>query len=62
MLVEEFSFEIPYVTRKDIKDRSKADVFTKLFAIVQSSWLIVQSIARAVQGLRKSNCRRNLSR
>ncbi len=36
-------------------DRSKADVFTKLFAIGQSAWLIVQCIARAAQGLRRSN-------
>lgn len=32
-------------------DRSKSDVFTKTFAIAQSSWLIVSSIARAHSGL-----------
>lgn len=53
MLVEEFSVEIPYVTHEDIKDRSKSDAFTKLFAIGQSTWLIVQCIARAAQGLRE---------
>ena len=53
MLVEEFSVEIPHVTREDIKDRSKSDTFTKLFAIGQSTWLIVQCIARAGQGLRE---------
>lgn len=51
VLVEEFMYEIPYITQNDIKDRSKADAFTKLFAIGQSSWLIVQCIARAAQGL-----------
>lgn len=53
MLVEEFSVEIPYVTQEDIQDRSKSDAFTKLFAIGQSTWLIVQCIARAAQGLRE---------
>lgn len=54
VLVEEFMYEIPYITLNDIKDRSKADAFTKIFAIGQSSWLIVQCIARAAEGLRKS--------
>lgn len=54
VLVEEFMYEIPYITQNDIKDRSKADAFTKIFAIGQSSWLIVQCIARAAEGLRKS--------
>lgn len=36
MLVDEFSLEIPYISQEDIKDRSKADVFTKLFALGQS--------------------------
>lgn len=62
MLVEESSFEIPYVTQEDIKDRSKADVFTKLFAIGQSAWLTLQCIARAAQGLRESNHRRSFGR
>ena len=39
------------MTGEDIKDRSKADIFTKLFAIGQSTWLVPQSIARADQGL-----------
>ena len=54
MLVEEFQLEIPYVEMEDIQDRSKADAFTKFFAIAQSCWLIVQCIARAHQGLRNS--------
>jgi hypothetical protein len=36
---------------ENIQDFSKADAFTKAFACVQSIWLIVQSIARASQGL-----------
>ncbi|KAK3354009.1 hypothetical protein B0T25DRAFT_454796, partial [Lasiosphaeria hispida] len=34
----------------DIVDRSKSDAFTKAFAIAQSSWLIVSSIARVYHG------------
>jgi hypothetical protein len=37
-------------TDEDIADRSKSDIFTKLFALVQSGWLIVSSIARVYNG------------
>ncbi len=39
------------VVEADIRDRSKADAVTKIFAISQSGWLIVQSIARGAAGL-----------
>lgn len=35
----------------DIKDKSKADAFTKTFAIFQCGWLVIQSIARVAAGL-----------
>jgi hypothetical protein len=38
-------------TEKEINDLSKADAFTKAFACVQSSWLIIQSIVRVSVGL-----------
>ncbi|KAL2071624.1 hypothetical protein VTL71DRAFT_12859 [Oculimacula yallundae] len=38
-------------TEEDLNDRSKSDFFTKTFAIVQSTWLVVQSIARVSAGL-----------
>jgi hypothetical protein len=38
-------------TEKEIKDLSKADAFTKAFACIQSSWLIIQSIVRVSVGL-----------
>ncbi|PVH85313.1 hypothetical protein DL98DRAFT_651161 [Cadophora sp. DSE1049] len=41
----------PIVTEHDINDRSKSDFFTKTFAIVQSTWLVLQSIARVSVGL-----------
>ncbi len=40
-----------HVTAADIEDRSKADSFSKAFAVCQSGWIVIQSIARAVRGL-----------
>ena len=40
-----------FISKHDIKDRSKTDAFSKVFAIVQSSWLIVQSFTRVASGL-----------
>jgi hypothetical protein len=37
--------------KEDIDNLSKADSFTKAFACVQSTWLVIQSIARVCQGL-----------
>lgn len=39
----------PTITRENIWDRSKADLFAKGFAAFQTSWLLVQCVARAVQ-------------
>ncbi|RYP67005.1 hypothetical protein DL771_007501 [Monosporascus sp. 5C6A] len=38
------------IDEEEIADRSKSDAFTKVFAIVQSGWLIVSSIARVHHG------------
>lgn len=38
-------------TEREINDLSKADAFTKAFACIQSSWLIIQSIVRVSLGL-----------
>lgn len=43
--------KIPLPTSEDLSDRSKSDSFTKAFAIIQSTWLVVQSIARVSAGL-----------
>ncbi|KAL2818661.1 hypothetical protein BJX63DRAFT_429160 [Aspergillus granulosus] len=37
---------------EDINNQAKSDPLTKAFAILQCTWLIIQSIARASQGLR----------
>jgi len=43
--------EIQIPEEKDIEALSKSDVFTKIFACLQSAWLVVQCIARACQQL-----------
>jgi hypothetical protein len=42
---------LPLTTEEDIRDRSKSDSFTKVFACLQCGWLIMQSIARVSTGL-----------
>ena len=37
--------EIPKITAADIEDRSKGDVLSKIIAILQTTWFIVQCIA-----------------
>lgn len=39
------------ITREDIWDRSKADLFAKGFAMLQASWLVIQCTARLAQRL-----------
>ena len=41
----------PSISEREIKDRSKADIFSKGFAVLQTTWFIVQCIARRVYGL-----------
>ncbi|KAK0707358.1 hypothetical protein B0H67DRAFT_587356 [Lasiosphaeris hirsuta] len=41
----------PAITEQDINDKSKSDALTKAFALVQCSWLVIQLIARVIQGL-----------
>ncbi|KIL93737.1 hypothetical protein FAVG1_02298 [Fusarium avenaceum] len=38
------------ISDHEIKDLSKADIITKIFAIIQCTWLTVQCIARSAQG------------
>ncbi|ESK86847.1 hypothetical protein Moror_3460 [Moniliophthora roreri MCA 2997] len=39
------------ITEEEIQDRSHADVLSKTIAIVQTTWFILQCIARGAQGL-----------
>jgi len=50
-LIKDSDFEFPETTEADIQDRSKGDVLFKLIAILQTSWFIIQCIARGLQGL-----------
>ena len=43
--------EIPRVTAAAIEDRSKGDALSKIIAILQTTWFIVQCIARGQQRL-----------
>jgi hypothetical protein len=43
--------DIPVVTAADIEDRSKGDALSKIIAILQTTWFIVQCIARGQQQL-----------
>lgn len=42
---------LPNVSRKVIKEKSKANILAKLFVCIQGSWFYVQSIARLAQHL-----------
>ncbi|KAI1749086.1 hypothetical protein F4782DRAFT_316413 [Xylaria castorea] len=42
---------VPTITRNEIWDKSKSDLFAKGFALLQIGWIIIQSIARVVDGL-----------
>jgi len=50
-LIERPDFDLPDITEEDIEDRSKGDVLFKLIAILQTSWFIIQCIARGQQRL-----------
>ncbi len=41
----------PELSTADLEDRSKGDIFVKGAAIIQISWLVIQIIARASEGL-----------
>ena len=50
-LIEDSDFNFPNIPEEDIEDRSKGDVLFKLIAILQTSWFIVQCVARGQQQL-----------
>jgi len=47
---EDMGFKLPKITVSDIKDRSKGDL-SRLIAILQTTWFILQCIARGQQQL-----------
>lgn len=50
-LLRDPCFEFPDITKAEIQDRSKGDALSKLIAILQSTYFILQYIARAQRGL-----------
>ena len=51
VLASEGKIRWPCISVDEIMDRSKRDIFSKGFAVLQSTWFISQCIARAVYGL-----------
>lgn len=43
--------DLPNITREEIWDKGKADLFAKCFAFVQTGWLLCEIIGRAAQKL-----------
>ncbi|KAH9967501.1 hypothetical protein BC827DRAFT_1123443 [Russula dissimulans] len=43
--------DFPRISKKEIQDKSKGDVISKAVVILQTSWFVMQCIARGVQGL-----------
>ncbi len=50
-LVQGGYLSLPAISKKEIWDKSKADKFAKTVAILQTTWLATQIIARAAQHL-----------
>lgn len=47
--VNDPTFDFPIMTEADINDRTRGDGLSKSIAVLQTSWFIVQCIARAVE-------------
>jgi hypothetical protein len=45
---------LPYITREEIMDKGKSDIFARVLAIGQTLWLVVQMIVRASRHLEVS--------
>ncbi|KAF4616278.1 hypothetical protein D9613_008780 [Agrocybe pediades] len=43
--------DVPEIPESEIKDRSKGDIFSKTMVLGQTTWFVVQCIARIMQGL-----------
>jgi len=43
--------DFPRISKMEIQDKSKGDFISKVVVILQTSWFVIQGIARGVQGL-----------
>lgn len=50
-LLEEKKIDLPTITEEEILDRSKGDGLSRMIAIVQTLWFIIQFSLRRQQGL-----------
>jgi hypothetical protein len=50
-LVENDEISFPIIAREDIRDKSKGDAVTKGLALIQTTWFLLQCVARRVQHL-----------
>ena len=48
-LIQQRYTDIPPITEKDVRDKSKADMCTKAFAVLQTGWFMIQMIGRAIE-------------
>jgi hypothetical protein len=53
-LREQGMITLPYITKEEIMDKSKSDIFARVLAIGQTLWLVVQMIVRASRHLEVS--------
>jgi hypothetical protein len=51
VLQHELETIIPFTTEKEIKDRGKSDGISKFIVLLQTSWFIIQCIARGIKHL-----------
>ncbi|TDL14700.1 hypothetical protein BD410DRAFT_757029 [Rickenella mellea] len=50
-LVKDGKIMFPQITKEDIEDKSKGDIVSKGFVILQTTWFVLQCIARGVERL-----------
>jgi len=50
-LYREGRIDIPRIEEGEIRDRSKADILNKTLVLGQTTWFVVQCVARSVQDL-----------
>src|SRR6266498_1413257 len=50
-LLEDRNYEFPAITVEEIRDRSKGDALSKFILMLQTTWFILQCIARGQQRL-----------
>jgi hypothetical protein len=50
-LVKKDEIEYPIISKEEIKDKSKGDALTKGLVLIQTTWFLLQCVARGVQHL-----------